>query len=68
VSAQFTTAKMQGCANVSSHSSQSEGMQRGWRTPRGDSLKLVNCTKIENAHKVRKNFYYVAVICTITEG
>ena len=38
--AQFTTAKIQDCANVSSNSSQSENMQRGWRTPRVDSLKL----------------------------
>jgi len=33
-------------------------------------LKLVNYTKIENPHKVRKKifaFYYVAVICTITK-
>jgi len=33
-SAQFTTAKIQGCANVSSYSNRSEGMQLGWRTPR----------------------------------
>jgi len=46
-------------------------MRLGWRTPRVDSLKLVNYTRIENAHKVRKKifvFYYVVVICTITKG
>jgi len=44
----------------------------GWRTPRVDSLKLLNYTRIENAHKVRKKMifvlFYVAVICTITKG
>jgi len=43
-------------------------MRLGWRTPRVDSLKLVNCTRIENAHKIRKKtyiFYYVTVICTV---
>jgi len=30
---QFTTAKIQGCANVSSYSNQSEGMRLGWQTP-----------------------------------
>jgi len=41
-------------------------MQLGWRTPRVDSLKLVNFTRNENAHKVCKKIfllYYVAVIC-----
>ena len=60
-SVQLTTAKIQGCANVSSNSSRSEGMWQGWRTPRVDSLKLVNYTRIEDAHKVRKTifvFYY----------
>ena len=56
--AQFTTAKIQGCANVSSNSSRSEGVRLGWRTPRVDSLKLVNYTQIENAHKVCKKFLY----------
>jgi len=56
-SAQFTIAKIRGCANVSLISSRSEGMQQGWRTPRLDSLKLVNYTRIENAHKVRKNIF-----------
>jgi len=49
----------------------SEGMWLGWRTSRFDSLKLVNYTRIENAHKVRKKtfvFYYVTVTCTITKG
>jgi len=40
-----------------------------WRTSRVDSLKLVNYTRIENAHKVRKKIFvfYVVVICTITK-
>jgi len=49
----------------------SGGMRLGWRTPRVDSLKLVNYTRIENAYEVRKNtfvFYCVTVICTITKG
>jgi len=29
-------------------------MRLGWRTPRVDGLKLVNYTRIEDAHKVRK--------------
>jgi len=45
--------------------------QKVWRrTPRVDSFELVNYTRIENGHKVRKKmfvFYYVAVICTITK-
>jgi len=62
---QFTTEKIQGCANVSSNSNRSEGMRLGWRTLRVDRLKLVNYTRIEYAHKVRKKilvFSYVAVI------
>jgi len=50
--------------------SRSEGILLGWRTPRVDSLKVVNYTTIEDAHKVRKKIfvsYYVAVICTITK-
>jgi len=47
-------------------------MRLGWRTPRVDSLKLAELyTRIENAHELRKkifDFYYVAVICTITKG
>jgi len=45
-------------------------MQRGWRTARVHNLKLVNYTKIENAHKVRKKIFlnYVAVIYAITKG
>jgi len=46
-------------------------MRLGWRTPRVDSLKFVNYTRIENAHEERKKSfvsYYVAVICTITKG
>jgi len=55
------------------YQSSCEGMQLGWQTPRVDNLKLVElaCTRIENAHKVRKKtsvFIYVAVICTTTEG
>jgi len=62
--------KMQDCANVSSNSSLLECMRRGWRAPRVDSLKFVNYTIIENAHKVRKKsfVFYVAAICTATEG
>ena len=36
-----------------------------------DTKDLLSCTRIENAHKARKTicvFYYVAVICTTTEG
>ena len=69
--AQFTTAKRQGCANVSSNSSPSEAILRGWQTPRVDSVKLANYPRIKNAHKIRKKilvFYYVGVICTITKG
>jgi len=45
-------------------------MRQGWRAPRVDSLKFANYTIIENAYKVRKKSYvfYVAVICTATEG
>jgi len=40
-SEQFSTAKIQGCANVWSNGSRSEGMWSGWRSPRvGRSLKL----------------------------
>jgi len=51
-------------------SRRSEGILLGWRTPRVDSLKLVNYTRIEDAHKVRKKIfvsYYVTVICTINK-
>jgi len=44
-------------------------MRLGW-TPRVDSLKLVNYTRIENAHKVRKKtfvFDFVVVLFTITK-
>jgi len=42
----------------------SEGMRVGWRTPRVDSLKLVNYTGIENAHEVRKkNFRILLCDC-----
>ena len=60
-SAQFTTAKIQGCVNVSSNSRQSEVMQRGWRTARFHSLILVIYTRTENAHKVdlRKNICFL---------
>jgi len=37
--------KKQGCANVWSNSSRSEGMWVGWRTPRIDSLKLAKLCK-----------------------
>jgi len=45
-------------------------MRRGWQTPRVDSLKFVNYTIIENAHKIRKKIFvfYVTVICTTTRG
>ena len=43
-------------------------MQRGWRKARVHRSKLVNYTRIDIAHKVRKNFFYVAVIYTITKG
>jgi len=43
---QFSTAKIQGCANVWSNSSRSEGMWLGWWTPRVDrSLKLAELHK-----------------------
>jgi len=32
-------------------------MRLGWRTPRVHSLKFVNYTIIENAHKVSKNHF-----------
>jgi len=56
--------------NPASNSSRSEGVWLEWRTRRVDGLKLVNYTRIENAHEVRTKifvFYYVAVICTITK-
>jgi len=56
-SAQFTIAKTQGLANVSTNSSRSECPRLGWRTPRVDSLKLVYYTITENAHKVRKKIF-----------
>jgi len=35
-------------------------MRLGWRTTRVDSLKLVNYTRVENAHKIRKkNFLFI---------
>ena len=37
----------------------SEGMRLGWRTPRVDSLKLVNYKRIENAHEVRKKNFRI---------
>ena len=43
-------------------------MRRVWRTPTVDSLKLENHTRIDIAQKVRKKFFYVAVIYTITKG
>ena len=47
-------------------------MWLGWHTPRVDSLTLAKLyTRIENVHEVCKNifvFYYVAAICTITNG
>jgi len=45
-------------------------MRRELRTPRVNSLKFVNYTIIENAHKVRKKIFnfYVTVICTTTRG
>jgi len=61
---------MKGYAIVLSNSSQCSGMEDS-RTPRVDSLKFVNHTRIENAHKVRKQifvFYDVAVTCTIIKG
>jgi len=43
--------------------------QKAWRrTPRVESFKHVNYTRIENPHKTRKKifvFYYVAVICSL---
>jgi len=59
---QFTTAKIQGCSNVLSNSSRSEGMPLGWQTLRVDSLKLVIYTRIENVHKVRKKIF-VFLLC-----
>jgi len=44
-----------------------KGMRLECRTLRVDSLKLAKLyTRIENAHKVRKTFFYVAVIRTTT--
>jgi len=39
-------------------------MRLGWRTPRVDSLKLAELayTRIENAHKVRKNTFIFTVV------
>jgi len=34
-------------------------MRRGWRTPRADSLKRVNYTRIENAFEVRKKIMWL---------
>jgi len=72
VGALFTTAKISGCANVSSNSSRVEKVY-GWDGghPKFDSLKLVNYTRIENAHKVRKHtsaFQRVTVIFKTTGG
>ena len=69
---QFITAKIQSCANVSSHSNRAEKVC-GWDVghPGLTVWNLINYTRIENAHEVRKKifvFYYVVVICTITEG
>jgi len=69
-SAQFTTAKSQGCANVSSNSSRSECMRRRWWTHRVGRLKFVNYTISENAHKVLKKIFvfYMTVMCITTGG
>jgi len=45
------------------HSIQSEGMQRRWRTHKVDNLKLVNYTRIENAHKVCKQICFLLCGC-----
>ena len=52
---------------MSSNSSRAEKVSAGM----ADTKDLLSCTRIENAHKARKTicvFYYVAVICTTTEG
>jgi len=58
-SAQDTTAKIQGCANVLSNSSWSEGTRQGWQTPRVDGLKPVNQGSpnffVLGPHKLIKN-------------
>jgi len=61
--AQFTTAKIQGCANALLNGSRSEGMRLGWQTPRVDSLKLANSTRIGNAHKVHKKIFVFLCGC-----
>jgi len=46
-------------------------MRLGWRTPGLTVLNMLNYTRTENAHELRKKifvFYYVAGICTITKG
>jgi len=59
-SAQFTTAKIQGCANVSSYSNRSEGMPLGWQTPRVDSLKLAQLHKNwECAWSTQEHFHFL---------
>jgi len=42
-----------------------EGMGLGWRTPRVDSLKLVNYTITENAHKVRQKISFLLCGCYV---
>jgi len=32
-------------------------MRLGWRSTRVDSLKLVNCRRVENANRVRKKIF-----------
>ena len=64
-----TIPKTSGCANVASNSR--EGMRLGWRTPRLTVWSVLNYTRIETVHKVRKKtfvFYYEAVICTNNGG
>jgi len=69
---QFTAAETSGCAKVSSNSSRAEKVC-AWKGehPGLTVSNLLNHTRIERAHKVRKKtyvFYYVAVICTTTGG
>ena len=37
-------------------------MRPGWRTPRVDSLKLVNYTAVENAHKYARKFAFFIML------
>jgi len=72
--AQFTTAKTSGWANVSSNRYSQAKKVCGWNdaNPGLPDRNLLNYTRIENSHETRKKtfsfFYCAPVKCTTIEG